>query len=62
MPGAGSLESPALRLRASFAHAAGRGSYSPPADFDDVVSVRVVGRAVQSKIHLRLRVTPDRLR
>ena len=37
------------------------GSCSPPADFDGGGSVRMARRAVQSKIHRRLRATPDRL-
>ncbi|NBU39971.1 MAG: hypothetical protein EBS51_03985 [Planctomycetia bacterium] len=38
------------------------GSRSPPADFDGGGSVRMARRPVQSKMHRRLRATPDRLR
>jgi hypothetical protein len=48
-------------LRPSWPNTPVGGSCSPPADFDGGGSVGMVRHSVQSKIHRRLRATPDRL-
>jgi thiamine biosynthesis lipoprotein len=53
---------PGVSTSSPLAQIAGRGSCSPPADFDGGDPVCMVRRSAQSKIHRLLRATRDRLR